>query len=156
MRFRLRTLLIVITCVALTLVAAGSPTDFWSGAFVVITVVTLLVAILGALCSRGTRWAMAVGYLVFCGGYLVHVTLLADWQSRAMNNGTTTLWSLFRLLYDALHSGTRRLPANQDTRANFSVIGHHALACVLGCAGAMLGKWLAGTVPPGETRLEKE
>jgi hypothetical protein len=140
MRFRLRTLLILTTWAGLIFLGFRSPTPGMSGVISVVTLVTILFAVLVLSFGRGTSRAMAIGYLIFCGGYLVHLTLLANWLSRAMADGQTSLWFLFYGLGDTVHRG-------DYSRGDFIAIGHNAVACLLGIAGAASAQMLYTSKP---------
>jgi hypothetical protein len=144
MRFRLRTLLIVTAWAALISLGFASPTHLWSGVVATATLVTILSGLLMAFYCTGPSRAMAVGYLLFCVGYLFHLTFLATWMSRAMDDGaTTSLWSLFFQLYEIVHPPDGSpIQLRNANRFNFTAIGHNAIACLLGMAGAMAAEML--------------
>src|SRR5262245_55284634 len=142
MRYRLGTLMIVTAWAALISLGLASPTPLWSGVVTIVTLVTILSGLLMAFYCTGTLRAMAIGYLLFCVGYLIHVTLLANWMSQ-MGNAATSLWSLFSQIYEFVHppSGSPIALRNQS-RSNFTAIGHNAIACLLGMAGALAAQML--------------
>src|SRR5437867_6117 len=110
MRYRLRTLLIVTAWAGLVFLGLGSPTPLWSGVVAMVTLVTILSGLLMAFYCTGTSRAMAIGYLLFCAGYLIHLTFLAGWMSQSMSNGETSLWSLFFQLFEIVHPNSASIP----------------------------------------------
>ena len=136
MQFRLRTLLIVTAWAGLAFLGLRSPSPVTSGIITTVTLVTILLAVLVTIYRTGTSRAMATGYLVFCVGYLVHTTLIATWMSEAMSGGATTPWALFFALFELIHQPTN------EARSNFATIGHNALSCILGLAGAFTAQGL--------------
>src|SRR3954454_10368716 len=123
MRFRLRTLLIVTAWSGLISLGLGSPTPLWSGVVSIATLVTILCGLLMALYCTGTSRAMAIGYLLFCAGYLIHLTFLASWMSSSMADGSTSLWPLFFQLYEIIHPPKGLpIPLRNASRSSFTVI----------------------------------
>lgn len=144
MRYRLSTLLFLTAWAGLISLGLASPTPLWSGVIAAVTLVTILSAMLVAVYCTGPSRAMAIGYLLFCAGYLIHLTLLAPWMSQSMGNAATTLWSLFHQLFEFLHpnSPSIPMPLRNESRSSFTAIGHNALACLLGMAGALAAQML--------------
>jgi hypothetical protein len=126
MRYSLRTLLIVITWAGLVFLGLHSPTALMAGIISTITLATVLLAVLMATYRAGASRAMAIGYLVFCVGYLVHL-VIANW----LNSGAMAPWTVaFMELFIRVHAGGPGV-------FNFTTIGHSALSCILGFAGAI-------------------
>jgi hypothetical protein len=143
MRFRLQTLLLATAWAGLVFLGLRLPSPVMSGIISTLTLVTILLAVLVIIYRPGTSRAMATGYLIFCVGYLVHVALLAGWMSRSMSDGATTTWAIFFELFERIHrSSFTGNSATNEARGNFTTIGHHALACILGLAGALSAQWL--------------
>jgi hypothetical protein len=144
MRFRLRTLLIATAWAGLVFLGLRSPSPVMSGIISTVTLVTILLAVLVTIYCTGTSRAMAIGYLLFCAGYLIHLTFLAGWMSRSMGDASISLWSLFFQLFEIVHPNNPSIPIplRNASRSNFTAIGHNAIACLLGMAGAMAAQIL--------------
>lgn len=153
MRYRLRSLLIVTAWAGLIFLGWRSPTALMAGIVSTITLVTVLLAVLMTTYCAGSSRAMAIGYLVFCVGYLVHVVI-----DNRISGGATTPWgTVFIGLYILVH-GPGPLPSPMNAGGlnpfNFTTIGHNALSCILGLAGAFSAQVLylkhrnGSNVPP--------
>jgi hypothetical protein len=142
MRYRLRTLLIATAWAGLVSLGLRSPSPVMSGIISTVTLVTILLAVLVIIYRTGTSRAMATGYVVFCVGYLVHL-VIANWLSQSMNGGATTPWAIFYALFELIHQPTPAgIAATNEARINFTTIGHNALSCILGLAGAFAAQML--------------
>ena len=148
LQFRIATLLLLTAYVALICLGFRSPTPLWAGIISILTLVSVLSAMLVAVYCPGPSRAMAVGYLLFCVGYLVHLTLITDLLSHRLYMGTTSLWAPLSWLFEKIHSASAPAsPANPHPRGNFLSIGHHALASLLGLLGSLLAQYLYATKP---------
>ncbi len=135
MRFRLRTLLIVIALAAFVCLGLRSPTSLMAGIVSIVTLATVLLAVLMATYCAGASRAFAIGYLVFCVGYLVHPAI-ANWIGQSVAGEPAPAWTAFFELYILVHGGT---PGHVT---NFATICHNALSCALGLIGALSAEWL--------------
>lgn len=182
-QFRLGTLLIAMVWVGLVSLGLRTPTALWSGVIAVLTLLTVLMAVLILIYRTGNTRAMAVGFLVFCVGYLAYLGILAGTLSSGLSDPTTPVGAAFNYFYDGVHpsqevSGTiggmgemrgmpggigegsgvgglngyggggsiinvSRVPAFD--RRDFIAICNHALACLLGVAGAIAAQMLYAT-----------
>ena len=141
MRYRLRTLLVVMAGASFVFLGLRSPTALMSGLISVGALVTVLLALLMAMFSTGAARAMAIGYLIFCLGYLGHACvsgLIARW----LGGGSISLWPLFNGLYAWIHFRGPARTFDPDAPGNFTTIGHHAVSCALGLAGAFIAQIL--------------
>jgi hypothetical protein len=102
-QFRLATLLIAILWAALISLGLRSPTALWSGMIAVLTLLTVLMAILVIIYRTGRTRAMAIGFAVFGIGYLVYIAILAGTLSSGLTDPTTPVGGAFNLLYDVIH-----------------------------------------------------
>jgi hypothetical protein len=152
-RYKLRTLLIAIAWAGLISLGLRSPTALMAGIVSTMTLVSVLLAVLMTTYCVGTSRAMAIGYLVFCVGYLVHL-VIDNWIS----GGEMTPWgTVFIQLYILIH-GRGPTPSPMNTGGlnafSFTRIGHNALSCILGLAGAFIAQVLyrkhrnGSNVPP--------
>jgi hypothetical protein len=132
---RLRTLLIVTALADLFFLGPRSPTSIMAGIVSTFTLATVLFAVLMATYCTGASRAFAVGYLVFCVGYLVHPAI-ANWTGQSLPGETSPAWAAFFHLYILVHGPT---PGHAT---NFATICHNALSCTLGLAGAVSAELL--------------
>src|SRR5262245_25559011 len=77
-QFRLATLLIATVWAALVSLGLRTPSPFWSGVVAVLTLLVVMFAVLLVIYRIGRTRAMAIGFLVFCVGYLIY---LACWNT---------------------------------------------------------------------------
>jgi hypothetical protein len=87
MRYRLRTLLIGLTWFGLVLVGLREPTPLWSGAVALFTLFAILLAVLFAIYRTDHTRVAAIGFLVFCVGYLMYVGVVTQNFSSALSSG---------------------------------------------------------------------
>ena len=128
MRYRLRTLLIVMLWSAIVAGALARPTHGWYGAIFLLALTTLLTFVLAAIYGAGERRAFSVGFLVFSIGYLLARTLVTGSLNESLYAGWAPLQELWDWLFDNVHS-------DPDLRTDFDAICNLALTCVLGFLG---------------------
>jgi len=145
MRYSLRTLLIVMICVGFVLLALRMPAPLLSGAISVLTLLAVLIAVLLVIYRTARTRAMAVGFLVFCVGYLAFLAF----QAGPLNSGLTSHLSTpvgrasFQLFF-VLHPDTPSVPRRYNVQ-DFILICNHAFAYFLGIAGAITAELLRAT-----------
>jgi len=153
MRYRLRTLLIAMSWVGLVSLALRVPTPLWAGVIEVLTLLIVLLAVLVIIHRPGRLRTMAIGFLVFCVGYLAYLGVRAGTLSSGLNDSAMPLTAAFYSLYwhvhpdtDSLNAGTflLRQPRPYDPR-EFVAICHYAVACILGVIGSIAAQLLATT-----------
>lgn len=172
-QFRLGTLLIATTWAALISLGLRTPTALWSGVIAVLTLLAVLMGVLVLIYRTGRTRAMAIGFLVFCVGYLAYLAILAGTLSSGLSDPTTPVGGAFDLFFDGIHpeqagrlrgggmggeggggfgsgeggfaapNSILRSPAFE--RRDFIAICNHALACLLGLAGAIAAQILNAT-----------
>jgi hypothetical protein len=166
LQFRLATLLIAMAWAGLVSLGLRTPNALLSGVIAVLTLLTVLMAILFVIYRTGRTRAMAIGFLVFCVGYLAYLAILAGTLSAGLRDLDTPVGEAFHLLFRGVHPEkeiiatptvaldadpsllprTVRIPQPPpyDPR-NFLAICNHALACLLGIAGAIFAQVLYAT-----------
>lgn len=141
MRFRLRTLLILIAGIGPVCLGLRSPTAWWSWLFFLTTLITLLTSVLVVIYRQGQTRAFAVGYLVFGGSFLL-LLLLANDGELAATRGINPISAMAISLYDLIHSASRNLHQTSHFIA-FVEIVHSLFALILGATGGYLAQFLA-------------
>jgi hypothetical protein len=174
-QFRLATLLIAMSWAGLVSLGLRSPTALWSGVIAVLTLLTVLMAVLVVIYRSGRTRAMAIGFLVFCVGYLAYLAILAGTLREGLSDVSTPIGSAFNSLFDTVHAeqdqglydpggiGGMAGPVAPDPfaapdpiqpigvrarsfdRRDFITICNHAVACLLGVAGAVAAQFLFAT-----------
>ena len=140
MQFRLRTLLVFTAVAGFVFLGLRSPTSIMAGIVSTVTLATVLFAVLMATYCAGASRALAVGYLVFCVGFLVH-PLIANWIGHSLYGEAPTPWAAFIELYIRVHGSAPANPGGLNAR-NFTSICHNALSCILGLVGALSAECL--------------
>ena len=146
MRYRLRTLLILMVWIALVAAALRQPTAVWSGVLAFLTLATLLIAAL-VIIFRPPARTSAIGYFVFCFGYLFYVSQTADFSGLTSGfSDENTIDGLFTVVHPdrwfaMAVGGEVLLPSPYDARF-FTSVCHHSVACVLGLIGAGAAEWI--------------
>jgi hypothetical protein len=153
-QFRLTTLLIATVWAALICLGLRTPTSLSSSLIAFLTLLTLLMAILVVVYRARRTRAAAIGFIVFCGGYLIYSHNY--FGLTAFGIGTPFL-ELLDALATAIHGDGRltnepfNLPRSVIAidppyqRADFIAICNHAIACLLGIAGAVASQMLNAT-----------
>jgi hypothetical protein len=144
MQYRLRTLMIVPVLAGFVFLGLRSPTQLMAGIVSTVTLATVLFAVLMATYCAGASRAFAIGYLVFCVGFLVHPAI-AKWIGQSVAGETSPVWSAFLELYIRVHGGT------PGRAMNFATICHNALSCALGLLGAFSAELLYRRRPTSPT-----
>jgi|SRR3954453_1413647 hypothetical protein len=157
-QFRIATLLIAMVWVGLVSLGLRTPTQILAGIIAVLTVLVLLVVILVSVFRANPIRATAIGFIVFCGGYLM---VMRDYYPLPGFGPATTVADLFSLLATWVHGESAwtneqwvgfpvsALPTEPPyQRGNFIAICHHALATFLGVLGAIIAQILYATRKP--------
>jgi hypothetical protein len=155
-QFRLGTLLIATTWAGLISFGLRTPTALWSGVIAVLTLLTVFMAALVVMYRMGRTRAMAIGFLVFCVGYLTYLAVLAGTLSSGLTDTDTPVGGGFGLLFEIIHPDrivtetdstgfARQQRIRQYMNRDFVAICNHALACLLGIAGAIAAQMLYAT-----------
>jgi hypothetical protein len=142
MRYRLRTLLIVLIGVGLVSLALRSPNHWWNAGIFASLVVLLLTTVLVAIYRSESTRAAAIGFIVFATGYLWIQG--SSWPgpsaSLALPADDLTQWS-----YNKIHAGDPFVPYSMF--AEYKGICTSALAVVVGTIGATIAHVLYSTRP---------
>jgi hypothetical protein len=174
-QFRIATLLTAMVWAGLMSLSLRTPTPLWSGLIAVLTLLAALVAILVAIYRTGRTRAMAIGFLVFSGGFLIHLAILAGTLSSGLSSDTTPTGHVFAALFAYIHparqvsiggfSGMAGIPGGSGGVAtamvlpfdkdDFVSICNHGFACLLGIAGAVVAQVLFATHRPNETANDR-
>src|SRR5215510_8384127 len=99
MRYRLRTLLIVLTWAGLVCMALRSPTGFWSLMIFEVTLLAILSSVLVTIYRQGRTRAFAVGFLVFAAAYFLHAFFIPLSDSSTGHPGTRMLVALYKSIH---------------------------------------------------------
>jgi hypothetical protein len=142
MRYRLRTLLIVLAGVGPMCLGLRSPTPWWSWLFFLTALVTLLTSVLIVIYRRGQSRAFAVGYLVF-GGTFLTLLLLANRGQLAATQGINPISAMAITLYDHIHSDSQDHSGLRFIA--FMEIIHSVFTLVLGVLGGYIAQALSAT-----------
>ena len=148
-QFRLGTLLIVTAWAGFVSLGLSTPIPLFSGMIGAVTLVANLGAILLAIYRTGRTRAMAIGFALFSGGYLM---CHSGWPYMPTQS---TILGLFASLYYALHGVISPNPdpfgsylvSNNDPSYAFASVCHHTFATLLGCAGGIAAQILFATQP---------
>jgi hypothetical protein len=117
-----------------------------------------VIAVLLVIYRGGRTRAMAVGFLVFCVGYLAYLTVLTGTLNSGLAFSSTSVGAAWAVFFDRVHSPHeigRSIGTDQAVLVSHS--GHHsshfiticnnALACLLGVVGAIAAQVLHATRP---------
>jgi hypothetical protein len=157
-QFRLGTLLVAMVWAGLVSLGLRTPTPLWLGVIAVLTLLTVLLAVLIVIYRTGRTRAMAIGFLVFGVGYLAYLGLLDGTLSAGLTSSSTPVGAAFLRLNEIVHPDVteERTDENGNVIAtfvrasiymqnDFIAICNHALACLLGLAGAIAAQILYAT-----------
>jgi len=137
MRYRLRTLLLLMVWAAIVAGALAHPTHGWYGAIFLLALLAVLTSVLATIYCVAERRAFAVGFLVFSTGYLLSRTLMTGSLNESLYAGWAPLQEVWDWLFDRIHS-------NADWRTDFNAICNLALTCGLGAIGGAVSMVLFG------------
>src|SRR5581483_3609138 len=87
-QFRVATLLALIAWAGIICLGLRTPMRLWSGVIGVLTFLIVLTAVIVAVYRRGAQRALAVGFVLFCVGYLTYLALL----SGSLTSGLESDW----------------------------------------------------------------
>lgn len=102
-QFRIATLLVVTVWIGLSSAGVANPTSFWAGALLSLALLSLLMGLLLTIYRAEAVRAFAVGFLIFCGGYLMCAAVLDQTLRRIdyeapMPTSRAASW-VFRILH---------------------------------------------------------
>jgi hypothetical protein len=147
-RFSIAGLMIAVAAAAFGSAALRSPTAAWAGAMLILVCGVLALAIVGALCRKGSERAWWLGFAICGAGYLV----LAFWSDNNFQTlPTTTLLSLLGSKFDEsiVQNAIRGGAGSPQWR--FLQIGHCLWSLLAAAVGGLLALLLfAGPVPDRE------
>jgi hypothetical protein len=156
-QFRITTLLVATAGVGLVCAGLTSPNIWWEAAICGAALLSIFFVALISVYRKGNTKAIALGYLIFCGGYLVYYDVPRPTQSAIWSGWGTARWSWTDsaplALYQLMHGDP--VPPTPSTGSIISpprpsvfvfvAIFHHALASLLGVLGAIIAKLLYAT-----------
>ena len=147
MRYRLSTLLVAMVWVGLVCLALRAPNYWWSGGMFALLVLVLLTAVLVAIYRAGRLRAMAIGFLIFSGGYLVvqRNYFPAKAPSLTLPDGMLIEWT-FNVLHGGLEADANIQRALERLN-RFQGIWRCSLATAIGLLGASIAQALYATRP---------
>jgi hypothetical protein len=148
MRFRLRTLMIVVFIAALVCLAMRSPSIWWSGGLSLALIFAILTSVVLAIYRSGEIRAWAIGFCLFSFAFLLIQGNLAFDTVSSVSQPTKAIirWSFVRL-----HPvDSRNLVAADDpfgpsappTFYPYENICITTLAAIFGWIGATMTQWL--------------
>ena len=144
-RYKLRTLLILVAWAGFVSLSLRTPTALCSGVLSVLTLLTVLIAVLLIIYRTDRTRAMAVGFLVFCVGYLAYLVVLDGTLSSGLSSHLSTPVGRVSLdLFHFVHPDTLGIPRRYDLD-DFVTICNHSIACLLGIVGSIVAQILHAT-----------
>jgi hypothetical protein len=138
-QFRLATLLIAMAWAALVSLALRTPTALWSSTIAVTTLITVLMAILVIIYRTGRTRAMAVGFLVFCVGYLTYLAILTGTLRQGLTEDWTPAGAAFEKLFTLVHGQQQTLPAAFGGMGGGYMSGEGSMDSGMGGMGGGMG-----------------
>jgi hypothetical protein len=143
-QFRLLSLIVFTTWAAFACVGIREPTAPWETLIRGFTLVSVMLTALIAIYRNGGQRAVALGYLIFCGGYIAYICLSRgsiQWPFGLMPTADDSE-SIPLVLYYALHgdpfmSAGGNWSGFQPNVPRFTNIIHHTIACILGIVGGV-------------------
>jgi len=135
MRYKLRTLLVVMAWSAVVAAALARPTHGWYGVIFLLALVTILTSVLATIYCVAEKRAFAVGFLVFSIGYLLARTLVTGSLDEAIYSGWAPLQEVWDWLFNRMHSAS-------DLRTDFDAICNLVLTTLLGALGGAVAQML--------------
>jgi len=137
MRYRLRTLLIVLAWVGLVCVGLRSCTSFWSWTHSAIEMMALATSILFIVYRAGRSRAFAVGFLVFGAAFTAFA--LVNGGGRIPNGMAA---SPARILYELIYGDWSKREMGGAHFESFLEIVHSSSAVALGVLGGMIAQMI--------------
>jgi hypothetical protein len=104
LQFRLGTLLLAMVCIAVVCAALAMPTGAWAGIVLSAALLMLLTAVLLIVYGRAKSRALAVGFVVFAGGYFLFVLVVDHSLSNANIDSTMPTSRLANHLFFAVYA----------------------------------------------------
>jgi hypothetical protein len=142
-RYKLRTLLILLALTGFILAGLRTPTRQFAELSFVTSLISSLTSTLLVILLRGRSQAKAIGFLVFCGGYLLFFGLVAVTNANAMHDKLldspvgNSMAHLFNYLYVRPEGPGGKL-ASHYNRPDFFAVCHYSIALTLGVIGAFV------------------
>jgi len=153
-QFCIATLLVVMAWVGLVSLGLRMPTAASNAALALATLLFLFTAVLVAVYRPGKTRAHAIGFAVFCGGFLGCSVMFPGYGLPF--TGSQLFDSLLKMLHPdwaAWPTLGSRTSAQQETFMDFESICNHAIACFMGLVGSIIAQFLYATQhlqPPGK------
>jgi hypothetical protein len=151
MRYRLSTLLVAMVWVGLVCLALRSPNQWWSSGMFAVLVLVMLTAVLVAIYRPGQWRAMAIGFLIFSGGYLAvqRNYFPANGQDLRLPDDQLIWWSFITLQgdWDPTPDSFGAQQIAQQRLSAFQGICRSSLAIVVGVVGGIIAQVLWHTRP---------
>ena len=145
MRYRLRTLLIVLTWIGLACLALRTPTQLWSVAFTYSTLLAFLISVLVIIYRRGRMRAFAAGFLLF-GVSSLAFTIGGGWLG--MTASGDPLSYLAEMPYRQIHGDPTARGHDWSQYIEFLAIIRYGSAFLMGVLGGVIAQMLYA--PPRE------
>jgi len=154
-QFRVATLLALIAWAGMICLGLRTPMRLWSGVIGLLTLLVVLTAVIVAIYRRRAQRAMAVGFVLFCVGYLTYLGLLSGSLTNGLESDWIPIGSAFGAIFEKIHlDDLSRLNGINSpyyvNRTEFITICNYAAASVLGIVGAAVAQALDATRPRNE------
>jgi hypothetical protein len=159
MNFSLRTLLIIVAGLSVLIASLVYVNPFVGDIYYTLGLLTIGLAIILAVYRSGPNRAYWVGFLILFGGYFCHTvwpseirtTWLAFSDDFGMRTPGLITNRLLALCFEGLHGGMpdtgfpgprSRRSALAEQYVSFLIVGHTAIAALLGCCGGLVARKL--------------
>jgi len=154
-QFRVTTLLALIAWAGTICIGLRTPMRLWSGLIGLLTLLIVLTAVIVAIYRRRAQRAMAVGFVLFCVGYLTYMGLLSGSLSSGLESDWIPIGSAFGAIFEKIHlDDVSHLNGINSpyyvNRTEFITVCNYATASVLGIVGAAVAQALYATRPRNE------
>ena len=152
-QFRLNTLFLLMLWVGIVSLALKFPNRAATGLVSMTTLLLMLLTTLLIVYRIGRKRAAVVGFLVFCGGYLMH-TQGYFWPFFPTGITSEALGSLATVVHgtnisdEGINWSAGLGLSGQSRRIDFISICHHSIGIVLGVIGSLLAQGLYATRAP--------
>jgi len=148
-RFSLATMLLVFAWAALLCIGLTAPSRFWSGLTALVSLFTVMTAIVAAVYRTGHARAFAIGFAIFGCSYFLWLRLIEGYNPLSFSRtvGERSFIALNNDEWDSVVTARRSRPgptvAIEERRDRFVATIQSATIIIVATVGGFIGRYLS-------------